>query len=149
MAKRRQNPAFATVRHRAHALAQTQVLKTVLPPARFFAVHGPHQFGSAAPADLLRPLADRSQPSRGEGHLGHRAGPALNPTAVPKQPALAVAAYSALLLAALKVFGAERSTAYAPLPKWRRNARRPSCLDLITLLRKEASEHPHLLAPLP
>jgi len=71
-----------------------------------------------------------------------------NPTAVPKQPALAVAAYSALLLAALKVFGAERSTAYAPLPKWRRNARRPSCLDLITLLRKEASEHPHLLAPL-
>ena len=71
-----------------------------------------------------------------------------NPTAVPKQPALAVAAYSALMLAALKVFGADRNHAYAPLPKWRRNAKRPSCLDLITLLRKEASEHPDLVAPL-
>src|ERR1700687_2319497 len=70
-----------------------------------------------------------------------------NITAVPKQPVLVVAAYSALLLAALKVFGAERSTAYAPLPKWRRNARRPSCLDLITLLRKEMAEQPQLLAP--
>jgi hypothetical protein len=71
-----------------------------------------------------------------------------NPTAVPKQPALAVAAYSALMLAALKLFGAGRGNAYAQLPKWRRNARRPSCLDLITLLRKEATEHPHLLAHL-
>jgi hypothetical protein len=71
-----------------------------------------------------------------------------NPTAVPKQPALAVAAYSALMLAALKVFGAERGKAYAQLPKWRRNARRPSCLDLITLLRKEAAECPNLVADL-
>ena len=71
-----------------------------------------------------------------------------NQTAVPKQPALAVAAYSALLLAALKVFGAERGQAYAQLPKWRRNARRPSCLDLITLLRKEASQRPELVAHL-
>ena len=71
-----------------------------------------------------------------------------NPTAIPKQPALAVAAYSALMLAALKVFGAGRGSAYAQLPRWRRNARRPSCLDLITLLRKEACEHPHLLAHL-
>lgn len=71
-----------------------------------------------------------------------------NPTAVPKQPALAVAAYSALMLAALKVFGAERGSSYAQLPKWRRNARRPSCLDLITLLRKEASEHPDLVTQL-
>jgi hypothetical protein len=71
-----------------------------------------------------------------------------NPTAVPKQPALVVAAYSALLLAALKVFGAERGRAYAQLPKWRRKASRPSCLDLITLLRKEAAEHPELIAHL-
>ncbi len=55
-----------------------------------------------------------------------------NPVAVPKQPVLAVAAYSALLLAALRTFGAERGAAYAPLPKWRRHAHRPSCLDLIT-----------------
>ncbi len=68
-----------------------------------------------------------------------------NPVAVPKQPVLAVAAYSALLLAALKAFGAARGQAYAALPKWRRSAKRPSCLDLITLLRKEATEHPELL----
>jgi len=59
-----------------------------------------------------------------------------------------VAAYSALLLAALKVFGAERGLVYAQLPKWRRKASRPSCLDLITLLRKEASAHPELIANL-
>lgn len=71
-----------------------------------------------------------------------------NPIAVPKQPVLIVAAYSALLLAALKAFGAARGQAYAALPKWRRSAKRPSCLDLITLLRKEATEHPELLADL-
>lgn len=42
-------------------------------------------------------------------------------------------------------FGAERGAAYAPLPKWRRKAYRPSCLDLVTLLRKEAVELPHLI----
>ncbi len=52
-----------------------------------------------------------------------------NVTAVPKQPAFAVAGYSALLLASL-------GRAYAALPKWRRRAARPSALDLITLLRK-------------
>jgi hypothetical protein len=68
-----------------------------------------------------------------------------NPVSVPKQPAFAVASYSALLLASLKAFGPGRGDAYAPLPKWRRNSKRPSCLDLITLLRKEAVEHPELL----
>jgi hypothetical protein len=68
-----------------------------------------------------------------------------NPVAVPKQPSLAVASYSALLLASLQAFGAERGAAYAQLPKWRRGAKRPSCLDLVTLLRKEAVEHPELL----
>lgn len=68
-----------------------------------------------------------------------------NVKAVPKQPVLAVAAYSALLLASLIAFGAERGAAYPALPKWRRNAYRPSCLDLITLLRKEMVEHPELL----
>jgi hypothetical protein len=63
-----------------------------------------------------------------------------NATSVPKQPVLAVAAYSALLLASLQAFGAERGKAYAQLPKWRRNVRRPSCLDLITLLRKEMQQ---------
>jgi hypothetical protein len=71
-----------------------------------------------------------------------------NITSVPKQPVLAVAAYSALLLASLQAFGAERGEAYAQLPKWRRKARRPSALDLVTLLRKEMAEQPELLAPL-
>jgi hypothetical protein len=47
-----------------------------------------------------------------------------------------------MLLASLIAFGAERGPAYAALPKWRRKAYRPSCLDLITLLRKEMAEHP-------
>jgi hypothetical protein len=65
-----------------------------------------------------------------------------NVDAVPKQPALVVAAYSALLLAALQTFGTERGPAYAVLPRWRRKAYRPSCLDLVTLLRKELVEYP-------
>jgi hypothetical protein len=60
-----------------------------------------------------------------------------NPRSVPRQPAMLVAAYSALLLAGIEVFGDTRSKAFPALPKWRRNARRPSCLDLITLLRQE------------
>ncbi|HZZ17358.1 MAG TPA: transposase [Candidatus Sulfotelmatobacter sp.] len=71
-----------------------------------------------------------------------------NVTSVPKQPVLAVASYSALLLASLQAFGPERGSAYAELPKWRRNARRPSCLDLITLLRKEMTQQNQLLAHL-
>lgn len=70
-----------------------------------------------------------------------------NVTSVPKQPVLAVASYSALLLASLQAFGAQRGIAYAELPKWRRNARRPSCLDLITLLRKEITQQNPLLDP--
>jgi hypothetical protein len=67
---------------------------------------------------------------------------------VPKQPVLAVASYSALLLASLLAFGPERGEAYAPLPRWRRKARRPSCLDLIALLRKEMTENPQLTSDL-
>ena len=70
-----------------------------------------------------------------------------NVVSVPKQPVLAVASYSALLLASLLAFGAQRGQAYASLPKWRRSARRPSCLDLITLLRNEMGQQPEILAP--
>ena len=65
-----------------------------------------------------------------------------NSNAVPKQPALVVAAYSALLLASLQAFGTEHSQAYQALPRWRRKAHRPSCLDLVTLLRQELVDHP-------
>jgi hypothetical protein len=71
-----------------------------------------------------------------------------NPISVPKQPAFAVATYSALLLASLQAFGADRGPAYAALPRWRRHAKRPSCLDLLALLRKEIAEQPHLTAKL-
>jgi hypothetical protein len=71
-----------------------------------------------------------------------------NITSVPKQPVLAVASYSALLLASLQTFGAERGRAYAALPRWRRHARRPSALDLTTLLRKEMTQMPQVLIPL-
>jgi hypothetical protein len=65
-----------------------------------------------------------------------------NIDAVPKQPALVVAAYSALLLASLQAFGTDRGDAYQALPRWRRKAHRPSCLDLVTLLRQEMVDHP-------
>src|SRR4030042_2372142 len=71
-----------------------------------------------------------------------------NEVSVPKQPVLAVASYSALLLASLLAFGAERGSAYAELPAWRKSAKRPSCLDLIALLRKEMVEYPELTADL-
>ena len=84
----------------------------------------------------------------GKDTLGVGQAQLWNVTSVPKQPVLAVAAYSALLLASLQAFGAERGAADAQLPKWRRSARRPSCLDLITLLRKEIAQQPTSLDPL-
>jgi hypothetical protein len=60
---------------------------------------------------------------------------------VPRQPALAVASYSMLLLAALQCSGPGRTADYLAQPKWRRNdSQRPSLLDLVTLLRKQTNE---------
>jgi hypothetical protein len=61
---------------------------------------------------------------------------------VPRQPAFAVASYSLLLLAGLMQFGPGRTEDFVPLPKWRKNASRPSALDLVTLLRKEIGDSP-------
>lgn len=60
--------------------------------------------------------------------------------AIPRQPALAVAAYSLLMLAALKAFGPGRGKAYPELPKWRKQQRRPSIRDMIALLRSEFAD---------
>ena len=65
-----------------------------------------------------------------------------NKYSVTKVPALLVAMYSWLLLAGLQCYGATRTQDYEPLPKWRRGAKRPSCLDLVTLLRKQLAEKP-------
>jgi hypothetical protein len=67
---------------------------------------------------------------------------------VPRQPAFAVASYSALLLAGLLTYGLERGTSFTPLPKWRRKADRPSCLDLVTLLRQQMISNPAMMQPL-
>jgi hypothetical protein len=65
-----------------------------------------------------------------------------NEHSVCKVPALLVAMYSWLLLAALQCYGSTRTKNYEPLPKWRRGAKRPSCLDLVTLLRKQIADKP-------
>ncbi len=65
-----------------------------------------------------------------------------NRHSVSKVPALLVAMYSWLILAGLHCYGPKRPQHYQPLPKWRRAAKRPSCLDLITLLRKQLVDKP-------
>ena len=69
-----------------------------------------------------------------------------NEKSVSKVPALLVAMYSWLLLAGLKCYGPNEPQDYEPLPKWRRGAKRPSCLDLVTLLRKQLAENPMTFA---
>lgn len=60
---------------------------------------------------------------------------------VARVPAFTVAAYSLMLLASIMVYGTKRDESiYGVLPKWRQNARRPSCLDLVRRLRKEIDE---------
>ena len=68
-----------------------------------------------------------------------------HPLSVPRQPALVVAVYAMLLLAALRAYGPERTGDYLPPPKWGRPGQRPSCLDLIRLLRKQCLENPELI----
>ncbi|MDP2172352.1 MAG: transposase, partial [Candidatus Cloacimonadaceae bacterium] len=58
-----------------------------------------------------------------------------NVKSVEKQPALLIAAYSVVLLASQKCFGHERGNDYLPLPKWRNGSTRPSCNDLLNLMR--------------
>jgi hypothetical protein len=65
-----------------------------------------------------------------------------SPQSVPRQPAFTVAIYAMLLLASLQAYGPRRSEAYLPLPKWRRHAKRPSCLDIISQLRLEMQRQP-------
>jgi hypothetical protein len=61
-------------------------------------------------------------------------------TSVARQPALSVATYSALHVAALRAFGPHRPACLGPLPKWQREKSRPSGLDLSRQLRKELLE---------
>jgi hypothetical protein len=65
-----------------------------------------------------------------------------NAKSVCKVPALLVAMYSWMLLAGLACYGPTRTEDYLPLPKWRPKAKRPSCLDLVALLRKQMAQQP-------
>ncbi len=60
---------------------------------------------------------------------------------IPRHPALAVASYSMLLLAALQKFGPGRTEDYLEQPKWRsRGSKRASLLDIVSKLRSESNE---------
>ena len=59
---------------------------------------------------------------------------------VPRHPALAVASYSLLMLAALREFGPGRTAGYVGHPRWRKDSKRPSFLDMVTLLRRDSNE---------
>lgn len=63
-----------------------------------------------------------------------------SPQSVPRHPAFAVACYSLSLLATLRTFGPGRTSDYLGLPKWRKHSKRPSFLDILTILRKEYNE---------
>jgi hypothetical protein len=63
-----------------------------------------------------------------------------SPRSVSRHPALAVASYALLQLAALRCLGPGRGTAFIPLPKWRKKGSRYSLLDLLTLLRQEMTD---------
>jgi hypothetical protein len=65
-----------------------------------------------------------------------------NRHSVSKVAALLVATYSWLLLAGLKCYGPTPTEVYESLPKWRRGATQPSCLDLVMLLRRQLAETP-------
>ena len=63
-----------------------------------------------------------------------------NKLSVPRHPAFSVAIYSLLLLSALQAYGIQRGSEYLPLPKWRPDAKRPSCSDIIAQLRREMDQ---------
>jgi hypothetical protein len=63
-----------------------------------------------------------------------------NCLSAPRVPEFMVAMYSLLLLASLECYGTKRGQPYQMLPKWRRNAKRPSCLDLVTLFRGQLDQ---------
>jgi hypothetical protein len=78
-------------------------------------------------------------------HLGVGDPQVWNDASVDRFPAFIVASYTFLLLASLEAYGAKRTDEYLQPPRWQRRRTRPSCLDLLALLRKEASENPAML----
>jgi hypothetical protein len=70
---------------------------------------------------------------------------------IPRLPAFVAATYSILLLASIIRFNDRRDgDIFMERPRWRRGEEpgRPSCLDLLALLRGEALEQPEKVEPL-
>ncbi|HXH85502.1 MAG TPA: transposase [Nitrospira sp.] len=99
---------------------------------------------SSPAVDLVRACFDRWQIEvnhrEEKDTLGVGQAQVRSPLSVDRHPAFTVASYSILLLAALNEFGPGRTTDYLPLPKWRKNSKRPSLLDMLSLLRKQTHE---------
>ena len=72
-----------------------------------------------------------------KNNLGLGQAQVWNKNAVVKAPALLIAAYSIMLLMSLKCYGIHRSDDYLPQPKWRKGSVRPSCNDMVNLMRRE------------
>ena len=72
-----------------------------------------------------------------KNNLGVGQAQVWNAESVIKTPALLIAAYSMMLLASLSCFGPSRGDNYLPQPRWRKGSVRPSCNDLVNLMRKE------------
>jgi hypothetical protein len=70
-----------------------------------------------------------------------------NTNSMPRQPAFVVTIYSMVLLAALKAYGPTGTKDYLPLPKWvRQPSSRPSCLEIVALLRAQMLQNSEQLA---
>ena len=140
LAQRRRQAALASVGRGAHSLCSGKGKRKYYREPAFLLTTDLHR----SAAVLLQAYFDRWQIEVNHREikdtLGIGQAQLRNPRSVPRQPAMLVAAYSALLLAGILVFGDARPEAAFPaLPKWRRHARRPSCLDLVTLLRQEVA----------
>jgi len=71
-----------------------------------------------------------------------------NEYSVKKQPAFHVAAYSALLLASVIVYGDRDHADFGPRPNWRKPPKRNTCRALVGLLRATLLEEPEELEAL-
>jgi Transposase DDE domain len=72
-----------------------------------------------------------------------------NQQSVKRHPAFAVAAYSALLIAAMQAFGPRWNPQLFELPRWRKRIpNRPSAYDLLARLRRELNESTQLAGDL-
>lgn len=73
-------------------------------------------------------------------HMGLTDPQVWNDNSVDRQPPFMVASYSFLLLASLLAYGPRRTNDYIDPPRWQRRRTRPSCQDLLALIRKQAAE---------